>query len=413
MHSRYEGSLSPEYRSLQSIVKQKDRFKWSSGRVIAECMKVVDETKNDMCKAGAGLVIGNEYLLLKDYSNALRYFDMVIAKYPFVYLWISEGCVDMVFSVDAYCAKIKLYATNLKNMNRARETYDLLEKHYELIKKKFFNPDNPDKDYTFLDDVNRKILEVRRLIQGNGVSVDQTNTNNDFYCTKELQPGERIDNFKYYQISPINNGTTRGFCFTNDYIIVARIRWVDGKGCLDIFNKSGKFIKRIVGTSEFFGHGAASDNVYVWTTDYFDHNTVYQFEIETGRLVNKWRFDMGNPIRIEYDTTNNTLLLTAYAQSKVYRYSPEGKQINVYDTTKSGVNMTVSIGNDGYYVLYTPAGSDQPKSILYKYSSKWVELSRREIEWGFWSFDYFQGRFYYDTSAGTFDSIAASTVEGK
>jgi hypothetical protein len=151
-HRGWENVSYPDYESLQSIIRQKDRFKWNSGRVIIECLKGVEETKNEMCKAGAYLAIGNEYLLLKDYNNALRYFDLVIDKYPYVYLHMFSD-IDLFFSVDAYCAKIKLYKINLKDSNRAQQTYDLLVKHYELIKKKFIKPDSG----ITLENISRKI----------------------------------------------------------------------------------------------------------------------------------------------------------------------------------------------------------------------------------------------------------------
>lgn len=157
----------------------------------------------------------------------------------------------------------------------------------------------------------------------------------------------------------------------------------------------------------FFGHGAASDNKSVWTSDYFGGN-VFEFDIGSGRLVKTWQVPLA-VTRMDYDPWTKSLVLTAYNDPTIYIYSLEGELRGSIPVTLCGSNIGVSVLKKGYLVMGAPGAGDSDRT-LYFYDRSGNLKQHKVVDWGYWDIDHFQGYVYYDTPEGTIERVPLDQV---
>ena len=198
----------------------------------------------------------------------------------------------------------------------------------------------------------------------------------------------------------VEESRLRGLCVTKDYVILGVIDSKhSGIGTVYVFDKKGKKVREIAGQSLFFGHGAASDNVSVWTSDYMDGKTIYEYDIRSGDRKGSFTVEAGNPIRIKYDPYGDLLWITCYDIPAVTAYDREGKPRFVYFFEKGGNNASVLPVKNGFYVLFSPANEESNRHLYY-YDRNGKLLNKHPVEWGWWDFDIFNGEIYFDNQEG-------------
>lgn len=198
----------------------------------------------------------------------------------------------------------------------------------------------------------------------------------------------------------IERSRLRGLCVTKDYVILGVIDSKNnGQGTVYIFNRKGEKVREIVGNTVFFGHGAASDNRSVWTSDYFDNRTIYEYDIKSGKLLSRFSVKEGNPIRMKYDPDSGLIWITYYDQPFIFAYDRAGNPRYMYFIKKGGNNAAISPVKGGFYVLFSPANTESNKRLYYY--DRFGELKgEKKLDWGWWDIDVLDGSIYYDNEEG-------------
>ncbi|MGM9489337.1 hypothetical protein [Ideonella sp. YS5] len=174
----------------------------------------------------------------------------------------------------------------------------------------------------------------------------------------------------------------RGLAYDGNryYVADAADHCIDGRprddtGRIYIYDRDGNLVKRIPekppvrGT--FFPHGVATDGIRLWTGDYFG-NTLYEYDIATGKLLRSFKSPVAFPIRLDYQASTRTLWLTGYGRPTVFQVRLDGsvrKRISI-----SGYGPNASPAVDGRGDLWVAGIGLDNSARLARYASDSTEL---------------------------------------
>jgi len=192
----------------------------------------------------------------------------------------------------------------------------------------------------------------------------------------------------------VNNNPIRGLAYDGHYYYIADIAepGYNRAGTIYIYDENG-FVRKIPDTPPVqgvhFPHGVATDGVSVWTTDYWGRK-VYQYDIETGQLVDQFSAPISSPVRLDYDQSTNTLWMTGYNNPNVYQVDMNGSVVSSFATTGLGVNIIIALdGAGGIWVASDEAnaesGTHPPIHLLKKYSLTGSLLEEYNFFTGWWA----------------------------
>ena len=158
----------------------------------------------------------------------------------------------------------------------------------------------------------------------------------------------------------------RGLAFDGIYYYVGDIK----AKLVKMYDATGNLIKTFgSGLVKYFGHGVATDGIYIWTSDYSANRKVYQYRISDAAEVASWVIPMdGSPMRIAYDKVSGNLFITIYGVSKVYQVTTGGTLVSSFNVATSEASIPIACNEDGN-ILITDG------HILKRYSSKGVLLN--------------------------------------
>jgi hypothetical protein len=194
--------------------------------------------------------------------------------------------------------------------------------------------------------------------------------------------------------NPVLAGTTswgfpyaaciRGLAYDGHYYYIASCSdaSIDGRpedltGRIYVYDDNG-FVKRFPENppirNSYFTHGVATDGIKLWTTDYWSGH-IYEYEIASGNLLRTFNSPVANPVRLDFDSSTQTLWLTGYGNPKIYQVDLNGHIVSSFATTGyTANNKAVALdGKGGLWVSGISAEGGGSLLRRYTFSGQLVE----------------------------------------
>lgn len=114
-----------------------------------------------------------------------------------------------------------------------------------------------------------------------------------------------------------------------------------------------------------FAHGVATDGVRLWTTDYFGGH-IYEYEIASGHLSRSIDSPVSTPVRLEFDSSTQTLWVNGAEDPNVYQVDLNGRIVSSFSA--GGYARSKSTPLDGMGGLWVDNAEGGSPSLLRRYT---------------------------------------------